>query len=224
MSTEQTTSLIVGTSRGIGLELARQLAARGDEVIATCRDTSAALEMLGVEVVAGVDISSDDGVGALEAAVAGRGLDLILVVAGILQHITLNELDIDAIRRQFEVNAIAPLRVVAALSGELSEGSKVALVTSRMGSIEDNSSGSHYGYRMSKAALNMAGKSLAVDLHDRGIAVALLHPGYVRTDMTGGRGLIDAQESAQGLIERIDDLTLESSGGFWHTNGEILPW
>lgn len=93
-----------------------------------------------------------------------------------------------------------------------------------MGSIGDNGSGGHYGYRMSKAALNMAGVSLAHDLRPRGIAVAILHPGYVRTDMTGGGGHIDPPEAARGLLQRLDELTLESTGSFWHANGERLPW
>jgi NAD(P)-dependent dehydrogenase (short-subunit alcohol dehydrogenase family) len=93
-----------------------------------------------------------------------------------------------------------------------------------MGSIADNSSGGRYGYRMSKAAVNMAGVSLARDLATAGVAVAILHPGFVRTDMTGRQGMIDPAESAAGLIARIDDLTLESSGSFWHCSGESLPW
>ena len=93
-----------------------------------------------------------------------------------------------------------------------------------MGSIGDNTSGSHYGYRMSKAAVNMAGASLAQDLSPKGISVVLLHPGYVKTDMTGHSGMIDTAESAEGLLTRIDELTLESSGEFRHMNGEQLPW
>ena len=88
----------------------------------------------------------------------------------------------------------------------------------------DNGSGAYYGYRMSKAALNAMGVSLARDLHERGIAVAVLHPGYVRTDMTGHTGNIDAQDAARLLVARIDELTLKTSGSFWHANGERLPW
>jgi NAD(P)-dependent dehydrogenase (short-subunit alcohol dehydrogenase family) len=124
---------------------------------------------------------------------------------------------------QFRVNALGPLRVTAGLLENLARGSKVGIVTSRMGSIDDNTSGGHYGYRMSKAAANMAGASLARDLADRAIAVALLHPGYVATDMTGGEG-VPAEESARGLIQRMDELDMASSGGFWHAQGERLPW
>ena len=106
----------------------------------------------------------------------------------------------------------------------MTPGAKVALITSRMGSIADNSSGGSYGYRMSKAALNAAGRSLAIDLAARGIAVGLLHPGYVRTDMTGGSGNVEASEAAAMLVARIDELDAAKSGSFRHANGEELPW
>ena len=138
---------------------------------------------------------------------------------------TLKDFDPESLRRQFEVNAIGPLRVTHALMDHLLPGAKVILMTSRMGSIDDNSSGGSYGYRMSKVALCMAGKSLAIDLKSQGIAVALLHPGLVRTRMTGftAQG-VTPEESVDGLLARIDNLNLENSGTFWHANGEILPW
>ena len=217
-------ALVTGANRGIGLELVRQLSARGDEVIAVCRKPSAELEATGVRIEAGVDVTSDADVAALAGRLEGTNLDLVINNAGILRRTTLDALDLDSVREQFEVNAIGPLRLTSALLPRLGQGSKVAIITSRMGSISDNSSGSHYGYRMSKAAVNMAGASLARDLEPKGVAVALLHPGFVRTEMTGGNGMIDADESAKGLIARIDELDLEHSGGFWHTNGESLPW
>ena len=125
--------------------------------------------------------------------------------------------------RQFKVNSLGPLRVTAALLPSLGAGSKVGIITSRMGSVEDNTSGGYYGYRMSKAAVNMAGMSLARDLKDHNIAVALLHPGMVATDMTGGRG-VTPEHSASGLIQRMDALDLEHSGIFWREEGEKLPW
>ncbi len=214
---------ITGANRGIGLELTRQLSARGDEVIALVRSPSSELQELGVEIIAGLDMSADD-LSEASRKLGDRDLDILINNAGILRRTGLDDLDLPSIRQQFEVNALGPLKITSALAKHLTSGSKVAHVTSRMGSIEDNSSGSHYGYRMSKAALNMASKSMSVDLAGRGIAVCVLHPGYVRTDMTGRNGLIDAQESAAGLIARIDALTLETTGGFWHQNGERLPW
>ncbi|RMG19336.1 MAG: SDR family oxidoreductase [Deltaproteobacteria bacterium] len=217
-------ALVTGANRGIGLELCRQLAERGEEVIGACRRTSEALDALGIRVEEGVDVTSDEAITALDRRLGDLSLDLVINCAGILERNALESLDYDSIRRQFEVNAVGPLRVSATLLHRMGPGSKIAIVTSRMGSIEDNSSGNSYGYRMSKAAVNMAGKSLAIDLRERGVAVCLLHPGFVKTEMTGHRGDVSPAEAARGLLERIDALTLESSGGFWHARGERLPW
>ena len=219
------TVVIVGANRGIGLELARQLANRGDRVLGVCRRPSPDLEALpAVDVREGVDVTKPETLRTLADELGEASIDRLVVVAGILKRVSLEDFDADIIREQFEVNALGPLSTVVSLLGCLRPGAKVALITSRMGSIADNTSGGSYGYRMSKAALNMAGRSLALDLAPRGVLVALLHPGWVRTDMTGGSGLIDAEESAAGLIARIDALTPEGSGGFLHQNGEALPW
>jgi NAD(P)-dependent dehydrogenase (short-subunit alcohol dehydrogenase family) len=206
------------------MELARQYRDRGDHVVAACRKTTDGLAKLGVEVVEGVDVTDGAAVSRLTEAVGGRNVDVLINCAGVLSSESLDDLDFDRIRYQFEVNSLGPLRVTAALRGNLGDGSKIAIITSRMGSIDDNTSGGRYGYRMSKCAVNMAGRSLAHDLKDAGVAVAILHPGFVRTDMTDHQGLVDPPESAAGLIARIDELTLENSGGFWHANGEELPW
>jgi NAD(P)-dependent dehydrogenase (short-subunit alcohol dehydrogenase family) len=218
------TALVTGANRGIGLELCRLLHDRGDTVIAACRHASADLRALGVRVEADVDVASDASVSALAKRMQNTTIDLLVHSAGILTHETLDALDVDAIRRQLEVNALGPLRVTAALLPSLARGAKVAILTSRMGSIADNTSGAYYGYRMSKAAVNMAGVSLARDLAPRGIAVALLHPGFVRTEMTGGNGNVGPREAARDLVARIDALTPETSGTFWHASGERLPW
>lgn len=217
------TILISGANRGIGFEMARQYASRGDEVIAVCRQSSAALDALGVRIISGIDVASDDSVSLLASAVEGVAIDRLVNNAGILQRTSLDNLDFESMERQFRINSIGPLRVTAALRGNLQAGSKVFIVTSRMGSIDDNTSGSSYGYRMSKAAVNMAGKSLSVDLAEAGIAVFLLHPGWVSTDMTGNTG-IPVEESARGLIERMDTLDISQTGTFWHQEGYELPW
>ena len=217
-------AVVTGANRGIGLELCRQLGEQGWEVIATCREANPQLLKLEVKVESGLDVTSDEAVQDLARRLGGKRIDLLINNAGILTNETLGDLDFDRMRRQFEVNSLGPLRVTAALLPCLGRGSKVAIITSRMGSIGDNTSGSRYGYRMSKAAVNIAGVSLSHDLRGLGIAVTILHPGFVRTDMTAHQGLIDAPESAAGLLQRIDELTLETSGGFWHTNGEQLPW
>lgn len=217
-------ALVTGASRGIGLELCRQLVARGQSVIATCRRPTPELTRLDLRVESDVDVSSPTSVAALAQRLADVKLGLLINNAGILHRESLEHMDFDSMRMQFEVNTLGPLRVTHALLEHLANGAKVALITSRMGSIADNTSGSRYGYRMSKAALNMAGVSLAHDLVPFGIAVAILHPGYVRTGMTDFSGYVDADESATGLLARLDDLTMETSGGFWHANGERLPW
>lgn len=222
--------LITGANRGIGLEFCVQLLARGDRVSAVCRGASEALIALAaanegaLRIIDGVDVTKEEGLQALVSAVDGERIDVLINNAGLLRQETLDALDLESIRRQFEVNTLGPLRVTVALLGSLGVGSKVALITSRMGSIHDNTSGGSYGYRMSKAALNMAGKSLALDLRPKEIAVGLLHPGWVRTEMTGGTGLMDTDESVCGLLKLIDDLSIETTGGFWHTNGEALSW
>ncbi len=218
------TALVTGTNRGIGLELCRALARRGDRVIAVCRTPSPELESLGVRIEAGLDVAAADAAAELARRVGDTPLDLLIQNAGILERVSLETFDADSVRRQLEVNAVAPLRLTHALLGNLRQGSKIALMTSLMGSIGDNGSGSHYGYRMSKAALNAAGVSLARDLAPRGIAVVLLHPGFVRTAMTGGNGNWDAPEASAALLARIDELSVETSGRFVHANGKLLPW
>jgi NAD(P)-dependent dehydrogenase (short-subunit alcohol dehydrogenase family) len=219
------TVLVTGANRGIGLEYCRQLQQRGERVVAVCRSSSSELETLGVRIEAGVDLSREADIAALVRRLDGLPLDVVILNAGILEATRLDPLDLDSIRRQFEVNALAPLQLAQALLPQLQPGSKLALMTSRMGSIDDNSSGGSYGYRMSKVALNMAGRSLAIDLRPRGIAVAILHPGLVRTRMINFNPQgISPEEAVHGLLERIDALTLETSGTFWHANGEVLPW
>ncbi|MEZ5958112.1 MAG: SDR family oxidoreductase [Hyphomonadaceae bacterium] len=218
------TILITGANRGIGLELARQLKARGDDVIAACRKPSPELDELGVRVESGIEVSSGESVADLARRLNGASLDTIINNAGILRMENLAGMDFTSIAQQLDVNALGPLRVTTALLPLLSEGSKVVIITSRMGSITDNGSGGYYGYRMSKAAVNAAGMSLARDLKSRGIAVGLFHPGMVATEMTGRNG-IPAEDSVRGIIQRMDALKLESSGRFTHAGtGEELPW
>lgn len=218
-----TTSLITGCNRGIGLELARQLAARGDTVIGVCRSANPELRDLGIRVVDGIDVAESGDVEKLRQALDGEPIDILVNNAGILRGDSFGDIDYDAMLLQYKVNALGPLRVTEALRDNLKKGSKVAIVTSRVGSIEDNSSGGNWGYRASKTAVNMIGTNLMHELTPRGIAVALLHPGLVATQMTGGHGVGPA-DSARGLIERIDELSLENTGSFWHAEGYRLPW
>ncbi len=219
------TFLITGSNRGIGLEFCRQLQARGDEVIAVCRESSQELQDLGVRIEPGLDQTEEGMPEELLRRLEGQRLDGVILNAGILNSIGLDQLDPDAIRRQFEVNALAPLLLAQALIALMPAGSKLSLMSSRMASMDDNTSGGSYGYRMSKAALNSAGKSLAFDLKPRGVAVAILHPGLVRTRMIRfNPNGISPETAVRGLLERIDALSMETTGTFWHANGEILPW
>ncbi len=221
--------LITGANRGIGLELARLYASQDCEVIAVCRESSDEIEELADQVLSGLDLTDDqatDVILQLLDVTLGEGgkIDVLINNAGVFKNETLQDMDLDTIRLQFEVNAITPLKITHALMPYLKEGSKVANVTSRMGSVEDNGSGAYYGYRASKAALNAFGKSLAIDLKPKGVSVAMLHPGFVQTRMVGFNGDISPVQAATGIASRIEELTLQNSGGFWHSNGEVLPW
>ncbi len=222
MMSGMATVIITGANRGIGLELSRQLEERGDRVIALCRRASPELRATGARVIEGVEITDDAALRRASEELGETKADVLINNAGIFTNETFQSLDLDEIRRNFEVNALGPLRVTHALQSHLGPNAKIILITSRMGSIEDNGSGAYYGYRMAKAALNMAGVNLAHDFRGRA-SVAILHPGLVATRMTGFSGVSTA-ESAAGLIQRIDELGPEGSGGFWHANGERLPW
>ncbi len=217
------TVLVTGCNRGIGLELARQLHERGDEVIGVCRHASDELRDLGIRIIEGIDVSDGASVATLREELGNLPIDILINNAGILRHDSFGSIDYDTMLEQYAVNTLGPLRVSEALADNLHDGSKLAIVTSRVGSIADNGSGGNWGYRASKAAVNMVGINLMHELGPRGIAVALLHPGLVATDMTGGHG-IPAAESARGLIARIDELSLRNSGTFWHAEGYELPW
>ena len=216
---------VTGANRGIGLAIVRRLRERGDAVVAICRRSSEELEQTGARIVSGIDVGTLDDAERLARDVGPDPLDMLINNAGILETETLgHEGWEESIRRQFEINALGPLRVTLALSSLMGPGSKIGIVSSRVGSMTDNSSGGNYGYRMSKAAVNMAGVNLARELERRKIAVFLLHPGYVRTAMTGGGGSKDASAAGRELVALMDRLTLADTGTFWHAEGYPLPW
>lgn len=216
--------VITGANRGIGLAMCKHFKAQGDNVYALCRKSSTELESLAVNIIKDIDVTSDLGIANMVSALGSVDIDVLVCNAGILRDESLAQLNLDTIREQFEVNALAPLRVVASLQNQLNQGAKIALVTSRMGSINDNGSGGRYGYRMSKAALNAAAMSLSHDLASNHVAVGIYHPGYVQTEMVNFGGDISASDSAKKLVGLINQLTMAESGVFKHSNGSVLPW
>jgi NAD(P)-dependent dehydrogenase (short-subunit alcohol dehydrogenase family) len=229
--------VITGTNRGIGLELTRQYLARGDTVDAAVRFPSQATALNALIAVAGgrlrvhaCDVTSDTGVYAFGHALERAdtaGIDLLINNAGVMGKMTsLEDLDVADLHTTFEVNAIGPLRVARALLPLVLRSQRKTIVhmTSRMGSIADNTSGGAYAYRMSKAALNMACRSMALDLADRGVITAVFHPGWVQTDMGGLHAPTPVDASSRGLIAQFDALTPEKSGRFWSFEGTEIPW
>jgi NAD(P)-dependent dehydrogenase (short-subunit alcohol dehydrogenase family) len=224
------TVLVVGADRGIADAISRQLHQRGDTVIAACLDGNDELAALGVTVIGNVDVTSQPSVDELVAKLASAGskLDVVFHVAGVLGLDELGSIDYDDVRRQFEINTLGPLRTIEAVRDLLHDGSKVGIVTSRVGSLGDNGSGGMYAYRVSKAAANMVALNLHHDLSKRGISVLALHPGMVATALTkdypGNFDYLTPDQAATGLIKDIDQLTPANSGRFQHSNGEFLPW
>jgi len=216
--------VITGASRGIGLSLSKQFQQQGCQVYSLCRTASVELEEAGVNIIEGVDVADETAVNQLTQQLSGLEIDLLINNAGVLKNEVLGQIDFDSIQAQIEVNAYGPLRITQALLNNLNDGAKVAMITSRMGSIADNTSGGRYGYRMSKAALNIASVSIAHDVMHRGIAVGIFHPGLVGTEMIGGYGDITPDQAATRLRQRIEELSLTNSGTFWHSNGDVLPW
>ncbi|TDU28024.1 NAD(P)-dependent dehydrogenase (short-subunit alcohol dehydrogenase family) [Panacagrimonas perspica] len=224
--------VVTGADRGIGAAMCVQVGARGDTVIAACLDDASAVRgKAGVEAVSGVDVTSESGVHALLRQIGDRRVDVVVNNAGLVIERKLGEFDYQAFQREFAVNTLGPLRVTEALLPRMGPGGKIGIVTSRVGSLSENGSGGLYGYRISKAAANMAGINLSHELKPRGIAVILLHPGSVRTRMTAALTdqatvgmLVEPEVSAKGLIARVDELSIETTGTFRHANGQSLPW
>lgn len=226
--------LITGANRGIGLEFVRQYAADQWQVFACCRapESAAELSQLAADYPAKVhiiplDLSNAAALTNIKSQLANEKVDLFVNNAGIYgPRARLGDIDANAWQQVFTVNTIAPLKMVELLLHNLDAGEKksIALLTSKMGSIADNSSGGSYFYRSSKAALNALGKSLAIDLAPQGIKLGIYHPGWVKTDMGGANALISTGESVSALRQQIEQLTLENSGQFKNYDGSIIPW
>lgn len=225
------TVLITGANRGLGLEFAKQYAAAGWKVYACCREPQAATalqDLTGVTLHA-LDVADFRQIDRLAEELSNQAIDLLLNNAGIYPDRDsrgFGDANVAAWELAFRVNAMAPLRMAEAFIEHVARGQEktIAFVTSKMGSMDDNTSGGVYLYRSSKAALNAVAKSLAIDLAPRGIRVALLHPGWVRTDMGGPHAWISAEESVVGMRRVIERLTPADSGRFLAYDGQQVPW
>ncbi|QNO27216.1 SDR family oxidoreductase [Sphingopyxis sp. OPL5] len=225
-----TTALVVGADKGIAWNIAKQLADRGDTVYAAIMGESTDFEDASVTILPKVDVTSGDAVSGMVKTLQESGVkvDVLYHIAGVMTLDELGKIDYDRLNWEFQINTVGPLRTIEASLPLLQEGSKVGIVTSRVGSLGDNSSGGQYSYRLSKAAANMVGLNLHHDLKKQGIAVRMLHPGMVKTDLVkdypGDYNYISPAEAATGLIARMDELTLETAGDFRHSNGQALIW
>jgi len=218
------TVVITGANKGIGLQLAKHYKQDGDEVIAAVRNSSDELEALGAKVYENVDVTNDEQVLEFKRQLGDTTIDILFNNSGQLSSEDMLDMNYDRIRQQFEVNTLGPLRMTHTLNHLFARGSKIGIVSSRVGSMTDNGGGGNYGYRISKTGANMVGKNLSIDFAPRGIGVYLLHPGHVSTEMINFQGSIAPQDAAKGLKKVMENLTLEQTGTFWHAEGYELPW
>jgi NAD(P)-dependent dehydrogenase (short-subunit alcohol dehydrogenase family) len=223
--------VITGANRGVGLALTRAYLTRGDTVIATARKVGEAKELAALargsqlRIVA-LDVADDASVAAFASEVGEVAVDVLVNNAGISGGWSgLAETKPSEILNVFNTNAVGMMRVTQALLPRVPKRTgKLVHITSQMGSIDDNTSGGSYPYRMSKAAMNMASKSLSVDLSGKGIVSVVVHPGWVATDMGGRSAPTSPEESAANIVKLIDGLTMEKTGKFFHADGRELPW
>ena len=228
------TVLITGTNRGIGLEFVKQFLTREDTVLATCRDMGSATELRQLKNdtrklhIFELDVSSQKSMEDLTLQLAGHAIDIFINNAGVYgpRDSTFGKVSANEWAKVLQVNAKAPMILTQLLIDNLRDGSdkKLIYITSKMGSIDDNKGGGSYVYRSSKAALNAVVKSISVDLRDSGFSVAVLHPGWVQTDMGGPNALIDVTTSVSKMIDVIDNLNFHNSGSFFNYDGGIIPW
>ena len=229
------TVLITGANRGLGLEFCRQYAENGWEVIACCRrpSESGALKQLQERHTStrleALDVSDFEQIDSLAKKLAELSIDILINNAGVYEDRRSNnfgELDYQAWANSFTVNTQAPVKMAEAFLTQIKRSNKklIANISSLMGSIADNGSGGSLYYRSSKAALNAAMKSLAIDLKDQGVGVIIFHPGWVKTDMGGPNALIDSTTSVSGMREQLDQFTLRQTGKFTKYDGKPMPW
>jgi NAD(P)-dependent dehydrogenase (short-subunit alcohol dehydrogenase family) len=225
---ETTTVLVTGANRGIGLEYARQFAARGYQVIGTARDPADAKELSEVaDRVEQLDVTDPASVAGLAKRLDGVSIDILVNNAGVFDRsdVSLDKVDFQMMERTLAVNTIGPLRVVQALLPNLRKGKRktIASMSSQLGSIE-NSNGRWYAYRSSKAALNQINRTMSAELAAEGFVCVVLHPGWVRTDMGGPGATYSPEESVSGLVAVIEKLGPADNGRFYDFKGNPIPW
>lgn len=229
------TYFITGCNRGLGLEFVQQLLARGERVIATCRDIATATDLTALTLkhsgqlsLVEMDVSDEASMREAVALLNDEAIDVFINNAGVYgpRDANFGNVDGPAMAEVLYTNAVAPVLLTQLLIDNVRKGSgkKLVYVSSKMGSIADNGRGGSYIYRSSKTALNSVVKSLALDLAPEGIATATLHPGWVRTDMGGPNGLIDAPESVSGMLNVIDGLSVANTGQFFSYDGSTIAW
>ncbi len=224
--------LITGANRGLGLEFSKQYAADGWNVLACCRHPQSALDLQSLAAahsnvkIHTLDVADFAQIDALALQLKDESIDVLINNAGVYPHSSFGDTNYDDWANGFKVNSMAPLKMAEAFVQHLTRGQlkKIATLTSKMGSIEDNTSGESYSYRASKTAVNMVMKSLSIDLKPYGISVITLHPGWVQTDMGGSNALISAQTSVSGLRKVIENLSLDTTGKFIAYDGKAIPW
>jgi len=224
------TVMITGANRGLGLEFARQYVRDGWSVIATCRKPEDATELNAIDGVTVYPLNVTDfmAVRALADQLKGAAIDVLINNAGVYgpKNSALNEIDFDVWEQVLRTNALAPLCVAQCFAAHVAASDRkcIATLSSKMGSMTDNTSGGSYIYRSSKAAVNAVMKSLASDLGPQGVISVLLHPGWVRTDMGGPSGLIGAEQSVAGMRHVINAADMNASGHFYAYDGAEIPW
>jgi NAD(P)-dependent dehydrogenase (short-subunit alcohol dehydrogenase family) len=229
------TVLITGANRGLGLEHCRQFLMRGKQVIALARvpNEAAELDALLVQFPSQLKIYRYDALDLsaperIKQQLDDQPIDLMLANAGAngAQRQVFGSVQVESMLQLVQINAIAPLKLAEALIDNVaaSERKQIAFQSSLMGSIGDNASGSHYAYRVAKAALNMIVKTIANDVRSRGVIAVALHPGWVRTRMGGEHAPVALADSVTGQQRQFDAFTLADSGGFFNFDGQALPW
>jgi NAD(P)-dependent dehydrogenase (short-subunit alcohol dehydrogenase family) len=224
--------LITGANRGLGLEFTKQYAADGWNVLACCRAAQSASALQSIAnanknvQIFDLDVANFAQIDALALQLKDQAIDVLINNAGVYPASSFGNVDYNAWAEGFKVNSMAPLKMAEAFVQHVtrSQLKKIATLTSKMGSIDDNTSGESYSYRASKTAVNMVMKSLSIDLKPYGISVVTLHPGWVQTDMGGSNALISAQTSVTGLRNVIEHLSIENTGKFIAFDGKEIAW